>query len=206
MSSSSPSILALLIQSHLRCPVRTHNALSRPWDSRLQPQALAQAAELPNSGCDTLNGSAFNGSETAQTAAHYQAAPRGGSEQRICLLSVFAALRLRVIKLQVKATRSPTKRLQLTGPTSWGRFETLNPASLRFRFLRTTGRMIGSHRHLSGLALDRPTGSGTVGVLRFKQPPYRDATKASRCTRSQNMAQSSPPRSQVAPLRLPHHP
>ncbi len=115
-------------------------------------------------------------------AAHYQAAPRGGSEQRMCLLSVFAALR--VIKLQVKA--SPSERLQLTRPTSWGRrSETLTPASLRFRFLRTTARMMASHRHLSGLALDRPPRQpAPMGALRFKRPLYLDATKMSRCTLS----------------------
>ena len=115
-------------------------------------------------------------------AAHYQAAPRGGSEQRMCLLSVFAALR--AIKLQVKA--SPSKRLQLTRPTSWGRSETLNPVSLRFRFLRTTARMMAaSHRHLSGLALDRPPQEpAPMGALRFKRPLYLDATKMSRCTLS----------------------
>jgi hypothetical protein len=121
-----------------------------------------------------LNGSAFNASETAYMAAHYQAAPRGGSEQRMCLLSVFAALR--VIKLQVKA--SPSERLQLTRPTSWGRSETLNPVSLLFRFLRTTARMMASHRHLSGLALDRPPRQpAPMGALRFKRPRYLDSDK-----------------------------
>ena len=44
-------------------------------------------------------------------------AHRGGLEQRVYPLSVFAALR--VIKVQVKAA-SPTKRSQLTRSASWG--------------------------------------------------------------------------------------